>query len=171
MKEKTDGNAPGPASLVPHINVTPLIDVLLVLIIIFMMITPLRPSRFKALVPQPPDPADKTQPHPDALVVNINQDLTLRLNRSQADVGSVNDTAKLSAALATIFAQREAHHARELFPTRALSSVASAEGRMPKTVMIAAPRSISYGEVAKVIDGVKGAGAAPIGLQIDQLTP
>ncbi|MEJ7617690.1 MAG: biopolymer transporter ExbD [Pyrinomonadaceae bacterium] len=170
MKEKTDGNAFGPAPLVPHINVTPLIDVLLVLLIIFMVITPLRPSRFRALVPQPPDSADEIQPHPDALVVNINQDLTLRLNRSHEDVGSVNDTAKLSAALTAIFAQREAH-ARELFPTRALVVGAAAEGRVPKTVMIAAPRFISYGEVAKVIDGVKGAGAAPIGLQIDQLTP
>ena len=35
----------------PSVNVTPLIDILLVLLIIFMVLTPLRPARFKALVP------------------------------------------------------------------------------------------------------------------------
>ena len=38
-----------------------------------------------------------------------------------------------------------------------------------RTVFIKAPRSVSYGEVAHVIDGLKGAGAEPIGLQIDEL--
>ena len=38
---------------VPCINVTPLIDVLLVLLIIFMVVTPLKPSRFRALIPTP----------------------------------------------------------------------------------------------------------------------
>jgi biopolymer transport protein ExbD len=41
--------------------------------------------------------------------------------------------------------------------------------RIEKTVFIKGPRSLPYGEVAKVIDGLKGAGASPIGLQIDDL--
>jgi len=41
--------------------------------------------------------------------------------------------------------------------------------RIELTVFIKATRSISYGDVAKVIDGVKGAGADPIGLQLDGL--
>ena len=41
---------------VPYINVTPLIDVLLVLLIIFMVVTPLKPSRFRAEVPTQRDP-------------------------------------------------------------------------------------------------------------------
>lgn len=162
MKETRYRRAPG--SLIPHINVTPLIDVLLVLLIIFMTITPLRPNRFKTLVPQPPNPDDTTTlPHPDALVVSIKQDLTLQLNRLPEDVGSVHDTAKLSAALSAIFAQRAANNPAPLLGT--------AGSHSPRTVMIAAPRSIAYGDVAKVIDGIKGAGAAPIGLQIDNLKP
>jgi len=45
----------------------------------------------------------------------------------------------------------------------------SEDCRIELTVFSKAPRSISYGDVAKVIDGVKGAGADPIGLQLDGL--
>jgi biopolymer transport protein ExbD len=41
--------------------------------------------------------------------------------------------------------------------------------RIEKTVFIKAPRSIPYGEVVRVLDGIRGAGASPVGLQIDDL--
>ncbi|HLA94500.1 MAG TPA: biopolymer transporter ExbD, partial [Pyrinomonadaceae bacterium] len=44
----------GAKGAVPNINVTPLIDVLLVLLIIFMIITPVKPSKFEAKVPAEP---------------------------------------------------------------------------------------------------------------------
>lgn len=150
---------------VPFINVTPLIDVLLVLLIIFMVVTPLKPSRFKALIPDPPP--DIGEPHPLTLVVTIDHDLRLRLNGLEDDLGSVNDTSKLSETLGALFQRRrEAHVYR--------NDVANVmdlpeDERTVKTVFIKAPRSISYGAVARVIDGVKGAGAQPIGLQIDGL--
>ena len=43
----------------PNINVTPLIDVLLVLIVIFMLISPLKPASFKAKIPAEPLKEDK----------------------------------------------------------------------------------------------------------------
>src|SRR5881394_2990641 len=87
---------------VPYINVTPLIDVLLVLLIIFMVITPLKPTRFKALVPSEPPPSTvEIKPNPLTLVVAIDKDLKLKLN--QDDAGSVNDTAALSKRLTDIF--------------------------------------------------------------------
>src|SRR6185503_5517285 len=92
---------------VPYINVTPLIDVLLVLLIIFMVITPIKPSRFKADIPTQRDPNEdvsQLKPNPLTLVVTISSDLQLKLN--QDPLGSVNDTSGLAAKLQQTFQQR-----------------------------------------------------------------
>ena len=76
---------------VPYINVTPLIDVLLVVIIIFMVVTPLKPSRFKADIPTQRDPNEdvsKLKPNPLTLVVSISPDLQIKLN--QDSMGSLS---------------------------------------------------------------------------------
>ena len=141
----------------PHINVTPLIDVLLVLLIIFMVVTPLKPSRFKALIPTPLDP--KESPiimKDDGLRVDITNDLRLQLNGQ--DMGSVNDTSALATALSELFQKRTDAGYTKL-----------GTDKIEKTVFIKAPRSLKYGEVVKVIDGIKGAGADPLGLQVDDL--
>ena len=151
----------------PFINVTPLIDVLLVLLIIFMVAAPLRPSRFVAKLPSPPDKHQRDiPPNPKTLVVTIELDHTLKLN-GLSEMGSVDDTSKLSTALVELFKQRKNNHVyRDDLLTRA---DLPDDYRIEKTVFIKAPRSISYGEVAKVIDGIKGAGADPVGLQLDAL--
>src|SRR5438876_4736421 len=86
----------------PNINVTPLIDVLLVMLIIFMVAAPLKPQRFLAKVPSQPDQDAKVDPNPKTLVVTINPDLSLKLN-GMTDMGSVNDTSKISATLSDLF--------------------------------------------------------------------
>jgi biopolymer transport protein ExbD len=98
----------GSTTAEPYINVTPLIDVLLVLLIIFMVVTPLKPSRFQADIPTQRDPNEdlsKLKPNPLTLVVSIGSDLSLKLNADS--VGSVNDVAPLAQRLALVFAQRK----------------------------------------------------------------
>src|SRR3982750_2427940 len=149
----------GGSNAVPYINVTPLIDVLLVLLIIFMVVTPLKPSRFEAKVPSEPDPQQdlsQIKPNPLTLVVTIANDLKLKLN--QDDMGSVNDTGALSQRLAGLFAQRKEQRAYK-----------PGTEEVEKTVFVKAPRSLKYGDVVKVIDAIKGAGANPVGLQVDDL--
>jgi biopolymer transport protein ExbD len=151
---------------VPYINVTPLIDVLLVLLIIFMVITPLRPTRFKALVPSEPPPTNEpVKPNPLTLVVSVESDLSLKLNLDAA--GSVNDPAPLSQQLTRIFQDRRNN--RAYAPGMENRTDLPEEQRIAKAVFVKAPRSMKYVEVVKVIDAIKGAGGNPIGLQIDDL--
>jgi len=153
---------------VPYINVTPLIDVLLVMLIIFMVVTPLKPSRFKADIPTQRDPNEdvsKLKPNPLTLVVTVTTDLQLRLN--QDAMGSVNDTSALAAKLQQTFQQRKEQGAySELMKTR---TDLPADQRIERTVFVKAPRALKYGDVVKVIDAIKGAGASPVGLQVDDL--
>ena len=151
----------------PFINVTPLIDVLLVMLIIFMVAAPLRPHAFSAKLAAEPDKTQKDiDPNPKTLVVTIEPDRTLRLN-AVTDLGSVDDTSKLSALLVSLFRERTRNRVyRDHLLTR---SDLPDEIRVEKTVFIKAPRSVSYGDVARVIDGLKGAGASPVGLQLDGL--
>lgn len=150
----------------PSINVTPLIDVLLVLLIIFMVAAPLKPARFAARIPDEPDQVPIDVPNPWTLVVTIEPDHSLKLN-FLSDMGTVDDTSKLSITLAKLFEERK-QNASYRFDMLARDDLPP-EQRIERTVFIKAPVSIRYGEVAKVIDGVKGAGASPIGLQLDNL--
>ncbi|HEX3253152.1 MAG TPA: biopolymer transporter ExbD [Pyrinomonadaceae bacterium] len=152
----------------PYINVTPLIDVLLVLLIIFMVVTPLKPSRFKADIPTQRDPNEdlsKLKPNPLTLVVTIGTDLSIKLN--QDSLGSVNETTPLAQKLAQTFKERMQTRAYKIgYETR---SDLKEEDRIEKTVFVKAPRATKYGDVVKVIDAIKGAGASPVGLQVDDL--
>ena len=92
----------------PTINVTPLIDVLLVLIIIFMVITPLKPSRFEAKVPAEPkdEPQLNVKPNPLTLVIAIDRS-TKQITLNNEAYGDVTDTTALSDKLREVFKERE----------------------------------------------------------------
>jgi biopolymer transport protein TolR len=93
----------------PSINVTPLIDVLLVLLIIFMVITPLKPSRFEAKVPAEPkdEPQLNVKPNPLTLVVAIDRNTRAITLNNVETLGDVTDTSKLTERLGGIFKERE----------------------------------------------------------------
>ena len=150
----------------PEINVTPLIDVLLVLLIIFMIVAPQKPSDFKTQIPQENKdvPAD---PNPHTLVVAVNSDSTLRLN-TENNLGSINNPEALIERLRQTFQERFEN--RVYNKDLALKKELSESDKIQKTVFIKAPTAIEYGKVAKVIDAVKMAGANPIALQIDDLS-
>jgi biopolymer transport protein ExbD len=128
---------------VPFINVTPLIDVLLVLLIIFMMISPRKPHQFDSRIPDKPRDNEPQRVDLSSLVVTIPGTGGYLLNQT-----AVATREELLELLRKALDGRPAEH---------------------KTVFIKAPRGLVYAEVIKVVDVVKGAGAFPIGLQIEGL--
>ena len=123
------------------INMTPMIDVLLVLIIIFMVITPLTPKGLEALVPQPPR-ADQPQSQADqrTVVIVINRDKSMMINQEPTDE------------------QRLGPRLEEIFKTRA-----------ERVVFVKGDPDLEYQYVAKAIDIAHGAGIDRVGLMTPEM--
>jgi biopolymer transport protein TolR len=127
------GGGGGPKS---DINMTPMIDVLLVLIIIFMVITPLTPKGLEALVPQPPPPGQKqTLSDQRTVVIVINADHSMEINSEPTTEATMGDRLT------------------EIFKTRA-----------ERVVFVKGDPSIEFQWVAKAIDIAHGAGIDKVGL-------
>ena len=150
----------------PQINVTPLIDVLLVLLIIFMVITPLKPSAFKARVPAESKKNDIGAVNPKTLVITVGTDSTLALNKENG-MGTAADATPLIARLKKVFTERIANG--DISDSFADDPGRPTNDRIERTVFIKAPEHLDYGSVTRVIDAAKLAGAYPISLQIDHL--
>jgi biopolymer transport protein TolR len=131
----------GGAGAKADINMTPMIDVLLVLIIIFMVITPLTPKGLEALVPQPPK-ADQPQTQADqrTVVIVINRDKSMSINQEPTDE------------------QRLGPRLEEIFKTRA-----------ERVVFVRGDNDLEYQYVAKAIDIAHGAGIDKVGLMTPQM--
>ena len=123
------------------INMTPMIDILLVLLIIFMVITPLTPHGLEALAPEPPD--KKNQPPPDqdrTVVIVIDKDKSMHINNEDTDMD------KLGPRL------------EQIFKTRA-----------ERVVFVKGDPDLEYQVVARAIDVAKGAQMDKVGLMTPKL--
>lgn len=123
----------------PSINVTPLVDVLLVLLIIFFVIQPQREEKLPVRAPQPA--LENSDPAPDTLMLTVTDEFQLALNSQPVGL------SELKSVLDDLMNER---------PVDA------------RTLFIKAPERVDYESVVMLVDIARGAGVITIGLLSDE---
>ena len=130
----------GKGGSMSNINITPYIDILLVLLIIFMVITPIVQRDLEVKVPQASTDDTPSVIDPSLVVVTINE-------RAEVAINGLDQTLQqLGPKLQEIYRQQS-----------------------NKNMFISGSSKLTYGDVVRVIDIAKGAGAGDIGLLLEEI--
>ncbi|PYS45302.1 MAG: biopolymer transporter ExbD [Acidobacteria bacterium] len=127
-------------SMLPRgdINVTPMIDILLVLLVIFMTITPMTPTGLKTDVPQQPPPGPQSQNSEKVIVLSMDRNGVIKINQNEIE------PSQLIERLQDIFKTRN-----------------------DRTMFVQAADELLFNDVAQLIDAAKGAGVDRVGLMTE----
>ena len=131
------GSGKGPKS---DINITPYIDILLVLLIIFMVITPVRQMDLTIKVPNSADDLPAGAIDPSVIVVSIDETSRISVN------SDVTNISELQGKLQKIYSERS-----------------------NKNMFVSASAKLPYSDVVRIIDIAKGAGVGDIGLITEEI--
>jgi biopolymer transport protein TolR len=118
-----------------EINITPYIDILLVLLIIFMTVTPLKQHDHPVRVPQPAPATQQKEVKPDSVIVDMDLDHTIKLNQQPITLPELETTLT------------------EVFSRRAV-----------KNLFIRGDANLPYGDVFVLLDIAKRSGVGDIAL-------
>ena len=123
------------------INVTPFIDILLVLLVIFMTISPTKPLGLKAEVPQPPQPGLQIETQNTVIVLSMDRNGVIKVNQDEVE------SVQLIGRLQDIF-----------------------KSRSDRTVFLQADNELLFNDVAQLIDAAKAAGVEQLGLMTEHIS-
>ena len=138
----------GGSGVKSEINVTPLVDVVLVLLIIFMVVTPLLQKGFDMEIPKETQEEVIIDPNSVQLILTVKEDSRMFLNKEEVDRNNLVDEV-----------------------TKAIT------GRKSKVVFVQAAGELDYGYVIQLMDLVRQAGVEQVALvtkenlSVDEATP